>query len=330
MVQRWFSAEYNCQMKRLKILYKFIRRIRLMYSLKVKAVKDVCVDTWMHLKYAAPSDGLISASLKGSALETIVLKDIHRIEKGLSLNDAKRPFGSDLVKRISVFLELGKNMRKVEPLGIRAVEALRALEKWNDEGDRSLGKLTTVAIPYLGTMDQAAWAEFFESRKSIRNYSDVLPPPDSSDISKVIEWAINTPSVCNRQSWKVWFITEKSLVSKVLLLQNGNSGFRNLNAILVFGVDRRKFTLGSERNQHWIDGGLFTMSTIWALHAQGFGSCLLNWSVSPERTSELREVIGAEEYFEFISLCAVGRFEKDSLVAISPRLAPDEYINFLV
>jgi nitroreductase len=304
--------------------------MHLMYSREVKAVKDVCVDTWMHLKYAARSDEFISASLKDSALETIVLKDIHRIEKGLSLNDAKRPFGSDLARRISVFLERGKNIRNVEPIDIRAIEALAALEKWNDEGDRSLGKLTTLANPYSGTMDQTAWAEFFQSRKSIRNYSDVLPPPDSLDISKVIQWAINTPSVCNRQSWKVWYITEKSLVNKVLQLQNGNSGFRNLNSILVFGVDRRKFTLGSERNQHWIDGGLFTMSTIWALHAQGFGSCLLNWSVSPERTSELRAIIGAEEYFEFISLCAVGRFEKDSLVAISPRLAPHEYINFLL
>ena len=70
------------------------------------------------------------------------------------------------------------------------------------------------------------------------------------------------------------------------------------------------------------------MTTIWVLHARGFGSCLLNWSVSPYRTQELRTLIGAEEYFEFITLCAVGRFEKESLVAISPRQAPTEYITF--
>jgi nitroreductase len=315
-------------MKKLKIVYKRLRWAKLIFSLDVKAVKDVCLETWMHLKYAAPDDWLISQSLEGSALSTIALKDIHRIEKGLSLDNAKRPFGVDLAKRISIFMDHGRKTSSNHQLSVRAVQALDSLKKWNTEGDRSVGELTTLANPYSGTMDQAAWAEFFKSRKSIRNYSDVSPPPDSLEILKIIELAINTPSVCNRQSWRVWYLSEKSLVSKVLLLQNGNSGFRNLNAILIFGVDRRKFTRGSERNQHWVDGGLFAMSTIWALHANGLGSCFLNWSVSPKRTSELRALIGAEEYIEFITLCAVGRFEKDSLVAISPRQAPSDYITF--
>ena len=315
-------------MRYLKIAYKFLRRKKKIFISNVKTVKYVCLETWMHLKYAAQNDDLISHSLRGSALSTIALKDIHRIEKGLSLNDARRPFGVDVIKRISIFLDYPRKLPSDNHLRERAVEAIESLGKWNMEADRSLGVLTTLASPYSGTMDQVAWAEFFKSRKSIRNYAGVSSAPDSLEILKIIELAINTPSVCNRQSWKVWYVTEKSLVDKVLSLQNGNSGFRNLNAILIFGVDRRKFTIGSERNQHWIDGGLFAMTTIWVLHARGFGSCLLNWSVSPYRTQELRTLIGAEEYFEFITLCAVGRFEKESLVAISPRQAPTEYITF--
>ena len=317
-------------MRKIKIAFRLLRRFRLIFSLNFKAMKDICLETRMHFKYAAPDDALISQSLKGSAISTIALKDIHRIEKGLSLINAKRPFGVDLAKRMSLFIEYCRKSRFDHQLSARATDALHSLAKWNREGDRGLGELTTLTSPYSGRMDQASWAEFFRSRKSIRNYSDVSSAPDSLEILKVIEMAINTPSVCNRQSWNVWYVSEESLLSKVLLLQNGNSGFRNLNSILIFGVDRRKFTLGSERNQHWIDGGLFAMSTIWALHAHGFGSCLLNWSVSPERTKELRALIGAEEYFEFITLCAVGRFEKESLAAISPRRSPSEYITFLI
>jgi len=315
-------------MKKLKMAYKFLKRIKLIFSLNVNAVKYVGLETWMHLKYAAPNDELISHSLNGSAISTIALKDIHRIEKGLSLNDAKRPFGQDLVKRMLIFKDYSRKSPSELKLSVRAVKALEALEKWNAEGDRSLGELTTLTSPYSGAMDEVGWTEFFQSRRSIRNYSDVWPAPDSLEILKVLELALNTPSVCNRQSWKVWYLSEKSKVNKVLSLQNGNSGFSNLNALLIFGVDRRKFTLGSERNQHWIDGGLFAMSFIWALHSRGLGSCLLNWSVAPERTKELRELIGAEEYYEFITLCAVGRFDKESLSAISPRKAPTEYITF--
>jgi hypothetical protein len=95
-------------MKKLKTVYKSIKRIKLIFSLNVKVVKDVSLETWMHLKYAAPNDELISQSLEGPALATIVLKDIHRIEKGLSLNDAKRPFGSELAKRISIYTKMSK------------------------------------------------------------------------------------------------------------------------------------------------------------------------------------------------------------------------------
>ena len=134
----------------------------MIFSLNVKAVKWVCEETWMHLKFAAQDDDLISRSLKGSALSTIALKDIHRIEKGLSLHYAKRPFGADLVKRIKIFTDYARKSPSDHLLSVRATKALALLGKWNREGDRSIGELTTLASPYSGTMNEAAWASFFK------------------------------------------------------------------------------------------------------------------------------------------------------------------------
>lgn len=286
----------------------------------------VSIDSFSHFRYAAPDDGFISVKLKEYSKITILEKDLHRIEKGLSLINAKKTFGAEPANRIASYLNSSNEPND----GIykkRSRTALQAREKWINLGDRSEGRLTEKVSPVFGDSKRDLFERFFTSRRSIRNF--VGPAPSIDQIVEAIKWSINTPSVCNRQGWYVWYVTEEHLLQKILRLQNGNSGFNNLNSVLIFGMDRKKYTLGSERNQIWVDGGLFAMSTAWALHAQGLGTCFLNWATSPRKTRALRSLINASRNIEFTTLCAVGFFEKDTLVAISPRKNPSEYVKHL-
>ncbi len=286
----------------------------------------VSFDSFSHFRFSAPDDGLIAPKLKEHSKITILEKDLHRIEKGLSLINAKKSFGVEPANRITSFLN-----SSTEPTDgyykKRSRTALDARDKWINLGDRSEGRLTEKVSPTFDDSKRDLFEQFFTSRRSIRNFVGSAPSIDL--IVRAIEWSINTPSVCNRQGWYVWYVTEERLLKKILSLQNGNSGFNNLNGVLIFGMDRKKYTLGSERNQIWVDGGLFAMSTAWALHAQGLGTCFLNWATSPRKTQVLRSLVNASRNIEFTTLCAVGFFEKDTLVAISPRKIPSQYLKHL-
>lgn len=309
-------------MNALKKLWKPLKKLWKQYL----AVTFIFNDAINHFKYSAPDDHFLSLKTKEFSKRTILEKDLHRIEKGLSMNNARKIFGLEVYSRIRMFRDSHLNESDYHHVN-RANQALGALEAWQKSGDRSLGVLTETVSPLSNDDLRSLYRIMFQTRKSIRNFSDGVPR--ESEIVDSISWALNSPSVCNRQSWRVWYVTDHTILEKILALQNGNAGFNNLNALLVFGIDRRKFTLGTERNQPWIDGGIFAMSTVWALHAHGIGTCFLNWSTSPRHSRLLRRHLQVEEYIEFITLCAVGHFDKDTLVAISPRKKVIDYLSII-
>ncbi|MBS4753334.1 nitroreductase family protein [Nocardioides sp. zg-ZUI104] len=125
---------------------------------------------------------------------------------------------------------------------------------------------------------------FFGTRHSVRDYDD--RPVQEDLLMRAVELAINTPSACNRQAWHVRFFRGNDVV-RVLRHQNGNSGFaENVPCVAVVTVDARLFAGAGERNQGWIEGGLFSMSLLyWALHSLGADGCMLNMSLTNEQVA---------------------------------------------
>src|SRR3546814_1994141 len=73
--------------------------------------------------------------------------------------------------------------------------------------------------------------------------------------------------------------SDLEIIDRALSLQNGNRGFgHEIPCLLILCTDLSAFDTAGERYQHWIDGGMFSMSLVWALHALGYSSCCLNWS----------------------------------------------------
>ena len=75
----------------------------------------------------------------------------------------------------------------------------------------------------------------------------------------------------------------------------------------------------NERNQCWIDGGLFAMSLVLGLHAQGLGTCFLNWSKSSPRDRAMRALLKLPPEEVIIVLVAVGHLPDTLEVARSAR-----------
>jgi len=264
------------------------------------------------LKSIALSEAGSGDQLTDLQVEAQVTKDYHRIEKGLALRSPRRPFGAAPQAR------LAKSSADLAPDALHrehAATALQALERWNTNGTvddnisppRGLSDARGISDPDL----------YFRSRRSVRDFDD--RPVDLSQLERAAELAINSPSVCNRQSWKVRYYLDEE-AREVLKYQNGNSGFRDtIPAVALVTADLQLSTGSGERNQAWIEGGLFSMSLVWALHALGLDSCMLNMSVSNAHADRLRASEGISDSEVIIMMIAIGHGRKGHRVARSPR-----------
>ena len=159
---------------------------------------------------------------------------------------------------------------------------------------------------------------FFNSRYSLREFKDSVVPLEA--IEKVINLAIKTPSVCNRQPWHVYHSSDRFVIDSALKYQNGNKGFgHKVPNLMIITTDLRAFSPGTEHYQHWIEGGLISMSIIYALHATGIASCCLNWSQAPRSDLKLRKALDIKPSHTIIMMLAFGYPNDDNVVCGSYR-----------
>ncbi len=305
----------------LQSIEKFARRIRAKQKLQsAKSAEgrqisvEFTLDEARFRKYGTPKDSLYLTVKNEAEVQTQLDRDIHRVEKGLALRKPKRPFGVDLLKRLD-FLRTRSQLRLDSDLN-EVDRAIADLGRWNDEGE--ISDLSAPPFFKYEVPESFDLSEFFWRRKSVR----VFKPQAVAEslIETAVDLARNSPSVCNRQSWRVYAINSEPLLSEVLPLQNGNESFRSeIPVALVITSDLQKFSGAGERNQVWVDGGLFAMSLAWALHGLGLGTCMLNWSVLNSQSELLRSKINISDSEEIITLMAVGHPEENIRYARSEK-----------
>lgn len=275
--------------------------------------------------------------------EALLTRDYHKLEKSISFKDFKPYSGKDTIAKIFINIDLfgkkygltpsvksalttieqyilhhknlGHSNQFIEDLELKVKEVEKRFETYDwDKG----GTLTRTKKEILKSSSIDAH-NFFYSRHSLREFSD--QPIDVSVIEKVFEHAVKTPSVCNRQGWKAYYVSDPKILPTILQIQGGNRGFDHLikNLIIVTG-DLNHFNGSNERNQVWVDGGMFAMSIVYALHAEGVASCCLNWAASASKDRKLRKAFPAlKKHESVIMMIAVGNYPEKFTVCQSPR-----------
>lgn len=281
---------------------------------------------------------------KGEAsLAYWILQDKHRIEKALSLPEPREGFGEVVIRRLASNLSLYGKKDKAYNLGVYAIKLYKSYHEENsyylpdwfgkacrniDLEDVNSEYSDLVGLhhyqPVVVNLDE--YGGFIKSRSSCRNYNSEKMI-DKQTIHSVIEEAIRTPSVCNRQHWKARIFTGKAK-EDILKLQNGNAGFGDTAPYLaLITSDLMAFYTENERNQPYTDGGMFGMSFIYSLHARGIASCPLNWCTSyfSERHFRKLDVIPSNEVV--VMAIVFGYAEKGALYANSPRFDANEFYS---
>jgi len=273
--------------------------------------------------------------------------DVHKIEKALALKEPRTGFGKPVVHRLIDSLELYVSSHGNDapvPLALNTLNAYRAFHDTLGASDPALwaridalasrasagtfggGGVMQVGRAEIHARAQLDLTAFFDARHSIRHFDE--REVDAALIAQAVRMAQRTPSVCNRQASKVHVYSEPVDRERVLACQQGNRGFgEQAKVALVVTVDLETFFSVGERNQAWIDGGMFAMTLVWALHSLGLGCCCLNWSVERERDAHVHEVGAIPDTEVVIMMIAVGHLPEVLNVAQSVRRPLDEVMR---
>ena len=244
---------------------------------------------------------------------------LHSIERGFSLAQTRRPFGQKLLEGLEYWrgcLDEEEKNNIVEMYQIGRKE----LKDWNNGfGEKPRGDLFGVVAYNSKTISEGG------RRRSVRYYSEHKVP--ENELFEIIERAANNaPSVCNRQTCRVYLVADEDSVSKVLEIQNGNSGMEGAFQLLVITSDASCFIDATERNQWAIDGGFFAQSLLMEAHDRGLGTCPLNCSLEPKSEKKVKEIIGASFSERLICMISIGNIHLDNVSAFSKKKEIDEFV----
>lgn len=288
------------------------------------------------------------------ALSSEMLFQYHKLEKGLVMPGKPRLFGTDPVRATMGLMQrwevaghptsdaiyrgacatvacyrAGLNARGLD----QQSPALGEMERFLTERNETLASgqmITPVLLEQPEVSAAGPWQAFQAlsvARRSVRDFSPEPVPREL--IQQAVQVAALSPSACNRQPNKVILIEGREDIDRALSFQNGNRGFGHkvpLLAVLV--VDSTGYFDGSERNQTYVDGGLFAMSLMFALRAQGLGSCSLNWCVTPATDRAFRRLGHVKDQETVVMMLAIGYPPEGVTVPLSPRRDTDEVLRW--
>jgi nitroreductase len=160
--------------------------------------------------------------------------------------------------------------------------------------------------------------DFANSRKSTREFTGEKIPDDI--LYNVIKLANTAPSVCNRQASNVYIVEDKRKIDEILKIQSGFAGYtKNVNQLLIVTNDRKYYYTIGERNQFYIDGGIYVMNLLYALHYYKIGNCPANWGKTSKDEKQLAKVITIPESEKIMCLIPIGELNNDFSTTLSKR-----------
>lgn len=273
------------------------------------------------------------------------VKTYHRLEKCLSFRVRRTNSGwaaaGDLVGLLETRGADSPAMGYHETVGVKVLRDFNA----NSDGGGSTAQRVSAFLDRVrlapeegGVIEQSAEQllagrlddpeRFFLSRHSVRDFGPA--PVPRALIERAVRLAMKTPSVCNRQAWHVYQLDRRESIDRALALQNGNRGFgHDVPCLLLITADLRAFDTHGERFQHWVDGGMFAMSMVLALHALGLGACCLNWSRGAGDDRRLRRRVAIDPAHTLIMMMAVGYPSEHLKVCYSARRPLGSVLTYL-
>lgn len=299
-------------------------------------------------RYKKYSNGYLSPN-KEKILQGKIIVTYHIIEKGLTMPDMRAGFGKDALNTLIGLCNtyIDKQCNQQDDHFMHAVKLLNeyvrvhremafALDPALVEKIRALSERTKVmdTCSQLGSDNDeyfrhadSPFRDFAFSRHSIRNFID--KPVDRDLIMKAVEIAQKSPSSCNRQPNRVYILENKDNIQWLLESQKGNRGFGQLiDKVIILTAEVGVFNGFTERNEAFLNSGMYAMSLLYGLHYYRIGAVSLAYvRVSKEDDKKLRALCGIPDSEVVSMLIGCGHVPGKLSIASSPRYKVDKIVK---
>lgn len=298
-------------------------------------------------EYLIRYNGSFETNNDAVKLENKIRVSAHGIEKGFSYRSPKPAFGidkilglltmleyyrtlpeasetffKDCLSTVKFYIDTYKDNEKIEQIAKRYETLAESVSGCIEAKDATLNINKDDVDAILNSIN---YKEFVASRHSYRFYANT--PVDKELLKKALEIAEHTPTACNRQAQKVYVFTGKE---KDKLLNIGPSrGFvTEVDTAILITVDMRAY-FSEEFYQCYVDGGLYAMNLINAIHSTGLGCIPLTASMfAVNHRKELCERFNIPENEAPIITIGIGNREDSAQVNASYRKSYTEYTIF--
>lgn len=264
----------------------------------------------------------------------------HIVEKGLTMPEPRPGFGKqvviDLCRVVLRYERMNLPFNELEfSQSVTVLKEYAAFHneigyKLENEVSESLAKIVNRFDDVRGTHQlqttekdyfksiNAPFDTFCRSRFSVRSYTDKEIP--MSVLYDCIDLAQKSPSFCNRQPTRVHIVKSPQKKEAILAIQNGNRGFGHLAETLIVLTSVISVTKDiHERNENHLNGGMFAMTLLNALHFNNIAACSLNWSVDNEKDMKMRQILNVPENEVVLLVISCGYPPESFKIASSPR-----------
>lgn len=279
----------------------------------------------------------------------ILRRNIHRLEKGLTMRPMRREFALRFIEPTArgfcnMAAEKGFDdsseynwsagvlkayFEETSSDDSRYLSAKKCFTSFMNEGRSVVEEELPVGYECVNSDGYSeVLTALCRQRKSVR-WFDSRPVKEGS-IIKALECATLAPSSCNRQPYRYDVIFNKELAVEVANVSAGTTGWsQNVNCIAVLIGDMSAFSNVANRHSIYVDGTLSVMPFVLSLEAQGLSTCIINWADISFREQEVRRILGLKAYEKVVLSIAIGYAEKDIKVPFSKRKSVSEISRFL-
>ena len=273
-----------------------------------------------------------------------IMYNVHSLEKGLArFRDMRLGFGTQRLANLNDALVV-YTAKGYDRAGFAYVEGVSVIQRYKElhakedfdvsflkglidpeflDPAADFGAAGTKTIRKADKVNNAekGFYELAQGRSSSREFSG--EPIDLDKVMNAIRNAERTPSVCNRQGWKVYWVEDKELAHKVLKHQRGFGYPQMPEVLLTITVSNNTYLSPVERNQAFVDGGLFAMSVMYGLEYEGLAAVPLNAMMYYKDQKAVRELLDIDDSEMISMFIAVGDFLDECVVPISDRKSAD-------
>lgn len=346
----------------------FLRRLTGRFPLDDKArsgankatrKRMAALDHCLEAERQATASGLrtfVAACENPGRSSPILRRNVHRLEKGLSMPGRRPVFGEKyILETVEVFARLAarpdaehEELRWARDVLTRYFQVVTPAQGAVADAESAFLRVPLVAtrtgdpatsIPYPSSElaprvtavgaplpDPASFLALCMARRSQRWFSDRMVAPEV--LESAMKAALQAPSACNRQPFTFHAAIGRDIIRKISSLPLGTEGFgEDLPVLIAVIGDLANYAEPRDRHLIFVDAALAAMQFMLSITAQGLGSVPINWPDIPENHDALRRLLGLADHEVPVMLIGVGHPLPDGMIPYSAKRSVSDMLR---